>query len=95
MRKTSTSSEPGSPLIPASPKPLSPGTPTFGDQEEVYKSLRRTTAEIQSYSFETLGKSSKYYFGFFLYFIFKFEMKTYSWLNGKVNVLFKMTSFFI
>ncbi|XP_066245678.1 CLIP-associating protein 1-A isoform X2 [Euwallacea similis] len=61
MRKTSTGSEPtspmipSSPMIPGSPKPPSPGTPTFGDQEEVYKSLRRTTAEIQNYSFETLG----------------------------------------
>ncbi|XP_030763283.1 CLIP-associating protein 1-A isoform X3 [Sitophilus oryzae] len=57
MRKTSTSSEPSSPMISGSPKPLSPGTPPFGDQEEVYKSLRRTTAEIQNYSFETLGRS--------------------------------------
>ncbi|CAH1123842.1 unnamed protein product [Ceutorhynchus assimilis] len=56
VRKTSTSSEPGSPLVARSPKPAgSPGTPPFGDQEEVYKSLRRTTAEIQNYSFETLG----------------------------------------
>ncbi|XP_048523501.1 CLIP-associating protein 1-A isoform X3 [Dendroctonus ponderosae] len=56
MRKTSTGSEPGSPMVPSSPKPpQSPSTPPFGDQEEVYKSLRRTTAEIQNYSFETLG----------------------------------------
>ncbi|XP_076259113.1 CLIP-associating protein isoform X27 [Rhynchophorus ferrugineus] len=55
MRKTSNSSEPSSPMISGSPKPLSPSTPPFGDQEDVYKSLRRTTAEIQNYSFETLG----------------------------------------
>ncbi|XP_076259091.1 CLIP-associating protein isoform X6 [Rhynchophorus ferrugineus] len=57
MRKTSNSSEPSSPMISGSPKPLSPSTPPFGDQEDVYKSLRRTTAEIQNYSFETLGRS--------------------------------------
>ncbi|KAL1513059.1 hypothetical protein ABEB36_002537 [Hypothenemus hampei] len=65
MRKTSTSSEPGSPMGSGdksfvSPKASSPGTPpygvnTFAQQEEVYRSLRRTTAEIQNYSFETLG----------------------------------------
>lgn len=60
MRKTSTGSEPGSPMVPSSPKPQSPSTPPFGDQEEVYKSLRRTTAEIQNYSFETLGMLSEY-----------------------------------
>lgn len=55
MRKSAT----GSPLVGTSPKPLSPGTPTGrGDElnpEEIYKSLRKTTSEIQNYSFETLG----------------------------------------
>lgn len=63
MRKNSTGSEPGSPLAAASPKILSPGTPPTHrggggdglDQEEVYRSLRKTTAEIQNYSYETLG----------------------------------------
>ncbi|XP_050313911.1 CLIP-associating protein 1-A isoform X2 [Anthonomus grandis grandis] len=56
MRKTSTGSDPGSPIQASmSPKPLSPGSPPFSDQDDVYKSLRRTTAEIQNYSFETLG----------------------------------------
>ncbi|XP_068894094.1 CLIP-associating protein 1-A isoform X5 [Tenebrio molitor] len=59
MRKNSTGSEPGSPLVNASPKTLSPGTPPLRgeglDQEEIYRSLRKTTAEIQNYSYETLG----------------------------------------
>ncbi|KAJ8928598.1 hypothetical protein NQ314_018804 [Rhamnusium bicolor] len=58
MRKSSTGSEPGSPLVLGSPKPLSPGTSPLRDgldQEEIYRSLRKTTAEIQNYSFETLG----------------------------------------
>lgn len=59
MRKSSTGSEPGSPLAMASPKLLlSPGISPLReglDQEEIYKSLRKTTAEIQNYSFETLG----------------------------------------
>ncbi|XP_060519972.1 CLIP-associating protein isoform X2 [Cylas formicarius] len=55
MRRTSTGSDPSSPMVSSSPKPLSPGITPFGDQEDVYKSLRRTTAEIQNYSFETLG----------------------------------------
>lgn len=58
MRKSSTGSEPGSPLVTASPKQqLSPGISPIRDgldQEEIYKSLRKTTAEIQNYSFETL-----------------------------------------
>ncbi|XP_063908195.1 CLIP-associating protein isoform X7 [Zophobas morio] len=58
MRKNSTGSEPGSPLVNPSPKTLSPGTPPLReglDQEEIYRSLRKTTAEIQNYSYETLG----------------------------------------
>lgn len=58
MRKSSTGSEPGSPITMSSPKILSPGISPLRDgvdQEEVYKSLRKTTAEIQNYSFETLG----------------------------------------
>ncbi|KAJ8925598.1 hypothetical protein NQ315_009438 [Exocentrus adspersus] len=58
MRKSSTGSEPGSPMVMGSPKPLSPGVSPLRDgldQEEIYRSLRRTTAEIQNYSFETLG----------------------------------------
>lgn len=58
MRKSSTGSEPGSPLVMGSPKPLSPGVSPLRDgldQEEIYRSLRKTTAEIQNYSFETLG----------------------------------------
>lgn len=60
LRKSSTGSEPSSPLIASSPKTLSPTTPTARvddyNQEEIYKSLRKTTAEIQNYSYETLGK---------------------------------------
>lgn len=59
MRKSSTGSEPGSPLTMGSPKILSPGVSPLRDSldhEEIYKSLRKTTAEIQNYSFETLGK---------------------------------------
>lgn len=58
MRKSSTGSEPGSPLAMGSPKILSPGVSPLRDgldQEEIYKSLRKTTAEIQNYSFETLS----------------------------------------
>ncbi|KAJ8951227.1 hypothetical protein NQ318_010255 [Aromia moschata] len=58
MRKSSTGSEPGSPMAMGSPKPLSPGMSPLRDgldQEEIYRSLRKTTAEIQNYSFETLG----------------------------------------
>ncbi|KAK9739077.1 hypothetical protein QE152_g9289 [Popillia japonica] len=58
MRKSSTGSEPGSPLVGSSPKALSPSSPPKHDdfnQEEIYKSLRKTTAEIQNYSYETLG----------------------------------------
>ncbi|XP_008196426.1 CLIP-associating protein isoform X5 [Tribolium castaneum] len=58
MRKNSTGSEPGSPSVNASPKTLSPGTPPLReglDQEEIYRSLRKTTAEIQNYSYETLS----------------------------------------
>lgn len=58
MSKNSTGNEPGSPSIGHSPKPLSPTSPKNNDinQEEIYKSLRKTTAEIQNYSYETLGK---------------------------------------
>lgn len=58
MRKSSATSEPGSPLVGSSPKTLSPTTPNNDviNQEEIYKSLRKTTAEIQNYSYETLGK---------------------------------------
>lgn len=59
VRKSSPGSEPGSPVVGGSPKPLSPQTQNArGDdlnQEEIYRSLRRTTAEIQNYSFEGLG----------------------------------------
>lgn len=58
--KKSSGSEPGSPVVTGSPKTLSPQTPNHpqGDditKEEIYKSLRRTTAEIQNYSFEGLA----------------------------------------
>lgn len=59
MRKSSAGSEPGSPLVGSSPKTLSPTSPHHHDvinQEEIYKSLRKTTAEIQNYSYETLGE---------------------------------------
>lgn len=61
MRKSSTGSEPGSPLVGSSPKPLSPSTPTSNkhveiNQEEIYKSLRKTTTEIQNYSYELSSK---------------------------------------
>lgn len=42
-----------------SPKPTSPHTPTHNhdlNSEEIYKSLKRTTAEIQNYSYETGSK---------------------------------------
>ncbi|XP_049819238.1 CLIP-associating protein isoform X3 [Aethina tumida] len=58
MRKSSTGSEPTSPLVASSPKALSPGISPMRDgvdQEEIYRSLRKTTAEIQNYSYETLG----------------------------------------
>ncbi|KAK9875379.1 hypothetical protein WA026_007774 [Henosepilachna vigintioctopunctata] len=58
LRKNSTSSEPTSPMVGGSSKPASPGTPPNRngfDQEEIYRSLRKTTTEIQNYSFETLG----------------------------------------
>lgn len=60
IKKSTSGSEPGSPLVGSSPKPLSPQSHNArGDdlnQEEFYKSLRRTTAEIQNYSFEGIGK---------------------------------------
>lgn len=60
MRKSSTGSEPGSPLVGSSPKAISPTTPTSKNedmnQEEIYRNLRKTTAEIQNYSYETLGR---------------------------------------
>lgn len=61
MNKNSTGNEPGSPLIGNSPKTLSPTSPKNDDinQEEIYKSLRKTTAEIQNYSYETLGNHSQ------------------------------------
>ncbi|XP_056638130.1 CLIP-associating protein isoform X3 [Diorhabda sublineata] len=58
MRKSSTGSEPGSPMAIASPKPLSPGVSPLRDgldQEEFHRRLRRTTAEIQNYSFEAIS----------------------------------------
>ncbi|XP_045460919.1 CLIP-associating protein isoform X2 [Harmonia axyridis] len=58
MRKASNNSEPSSPLVGASPKAVSPNTPPNRngfDQEEIYRSLRKTTTEIQNYSYETLG----------------------------------------
>lgn len=56
MRKNSTGSEPGSPVIAnsSSPKIISPIC-DGPDQEEFYRSLKKTTAEIQNYSFE-IGK---------------------------------------
>lgn len=63
MRKNSVSSEPGSPLLGGSPKAMSPTSPKHDDinQEEIYRSLRKTTAEIQNYSYEALGKLSNKY----------------------------------
>lgn len=58
MRKSSTGSESGSPMAIASPKPMSPGVSPLRDgldQEEFHRRLRRTTAEIQNYSFEALS----------------------------------------
>ncbi|XP_074035924.1 CLIP-associating protein isoform X2 [Leptinotarsa decemlineata] len=58
MRKSSSNSEPGSPVVLGSPKLYSPVVSPLRDgidQEEIYRSLRKTTAEIQNYSFETLG----------------------------------------
>ncbi|KAG5871175.1 hypothetical protein JTB14_007902 [Gonioctena quinquepunctata] len=58
MRKSSSNSEPGSPVVLGSPKMFSPVISPLRDgldQEEIYRSLRKTTAEIQNYSFETLG----------------------------------------
>ncbi|CAH1111377.1 unnamed protein product [Psylliodes chrysocephalus] len=58
MRKSSTGSEPGSPMTVGSPKPLSPGISPLRDgfdQDDIHRKLRKTTAEIQNYSFETLG----------------------------------------
>lgn len=57
LKKSSSGSEPGSPVVGGSPKTLSPQSHMRDDlnQEEIYRSLRRTTAEIQNYSFEGLG----------------------------------------
>lgn len=60
FKKTS-GSEPGSPIVGGSPHTLSPQSlnPRNHDdinQEDFYRSLRRTTAEIQNYSFEGIGK---------------------------------------
>lgn len=55
VRKKSTAgSEPGSPMITSSPStpPLRDGL----DHDEIYRSLRKTTAEIQNYSYEALGE---------------------------------------
>lgn len=59
MRKSSTGSEPGSPMITGSPStpPLKHGL----DQEEIYRSLRKTTAEIQNYSYEALGNYATFF----------------------------------
>lgn len=66
LKKTSSGSEPGSPIVGSSPKTLSPQSRHAGgddiNQEEFYRSLRRTTAEIQNYSFEGLGKFLLYFF---------------------------------
>lgn len=59
MRENSIDSEPGSPMVGSSPKAHSPKNDVF-NQEEIYKSLKRTTAEIQNYSYETLGKFMQY-----------------------------------
>lgn len=78
LRKSSSGSEPGSPIVGGSPKPLSPQAQARGDdlnQEEIYRSLRRTTAEIQNYSFEGLGK--------FFFIIPKFVIPK----NDKNNIL--------
>lgn len=68
MRKSSAGSEPNSPLVGSSPKTLSPTSPHNDviNQEEIYKSLRKTTAEIQNYSYETLGKYRMFYCLYFL-----------------------------
>lgn len=59
MKENSTESEPGSPMVSSSPK-LSPSGFTSRSEdfnrEEIYKSLKRTTAEIQNYSYETLSE---------------------------------------
>lgn len=59
LRKSSTGSEPGSPLVAGSPKALSPttlrGRVDDFNREEIFKSLQKTTAEIQNYSYETVG----------------------------------------
>lgn len=61
LRKSSTGSEPGSPHFVSTPKALSPTSVNARmddfNQEEIYKSLRKTTAEIQNYSYETLGNN--------------------------------------
>lgn len=59
LRKSSISSEPSSPRVPGSPKLPSPTTPAARtndfSQEEMHRSLRRTAAEIQNYSYEGIG----------------------------------------
>ncbi|KAF5301656.1 hypothetical protein FQA39_LY10703 [Lamprigera yunnana] len=59
LRKSSTGSEPGSPLVVSSPKTLSPTSLSSRvddfNREEIFKSLQKTTAEIQNYSYETLS----------------------------------------
>ncbi|XP_025829154.1 CLIP-associating protein isoform X2 [Agrilus planipennis] len=61
LRKSSSGSEAASPMIGNSPKTSSPITPTGrGDDmnhEDVYRSLRRTTAEIQNYNYESLDRT--------------------------------------
>lgn len=58
MSRNSVGNDSGSPLVGSSPKTLSPTSPKNDvvNQEEIYKSLRKTTAEIQNYSYETLGE---------------------------------------
>ena len=59
MRKNSSNNEVGNLSGSGGSKLLSPDSTTRRDivnQEEIYRNLRKTTAEIQNYSYETLGK---------------------------------------
>lgn len=60
LRKASIGSEAGSPRVVGTPKILSPTTPVARNdvfnQEEMHRSLRRTAAEIQNYSYEGVDR---------------------------------------
>lgn len=57
MRRSSGGGEPGSPVGGGgSPKLMSSPKEEEAEREEIYRSLRKTTAEIQNYSYETLGE---------------------------------------